>query len=56
MNRGESLPRAPRSRRGADQWRCYRCGEISTSWAAAQRHADTHGGGRIECLFQVAGR
>jgi hypothetical protein len=35
------------------QWRCWTCQVISTSWAAAQRHADAHGGGRIECLFEL---
>lgn len=26
------------------RWRCHRCGDTFTSWAAAERHADTHPG------------
>jgi len=29
-------------------WRCHTCGERFTSWAAAERHADSHGGARID--------
>jgi hypothetical protein len=33
------------------RWRCHRCGETFTSWAAAERHADTHGGARLKLEF-----
>lgn len=29
-------------------YRCHTCGVLSTSWAAAERHADTHHGARID--------
>lgn len=29
-------------------WRCSVCGEVLTPWAAAERHADEHGGARLE--------
>ena len=32
------------------RWRCHACGEISRSYAAAERHADSHGGARIEIV------
>lgn len=46
---GCRLPTSPRA--GGRQWRCGSCGELSTSWAAAQRHADAHGGGRVEIVL-----
>lgn len=29
-------------------YRCHTCAETFTSWAAAERHADSHGGARID--------
>jgi len=40
-----SLP-APSTRAGS-RYRCETCGATFDPWAAAQRHADTHGGARI---------
>jgi hypothetical protein len=37
--------------RGAQRWRCHQCGELSSTWAAAERHADSAGHGRIELLL-----
>ncbi len=41
---------------GRGPWRCAACREISTTWAAAQRHADENapGHGRIECVLHEA--
>lgn len=32
------------------RYRCHTCGATFTAWALAERHADTHGGARIEVL------
>lgn len=48
-------PRRPRKGERA-RWVCYSCGEILESWAAAERHADSHGGARLECLQDVQAR
>ena len=32
----------------ADRYRCHTCGATSSAWAPIERHADTHGGARIE--------
>jgi hypothetical protein len=34
------------------RYRCQKCGEVLVSWAAAQRHADSHGGGRIDLMLK----
>lgn len=39
------------ARGGRRSWRCAKCGTVSTAWAAAQRHADTHGGARVEVML-----
>ncbi len=31
-------------------YRCHRCGEVSKTYAAAQRHADATRHSRIECV------
>jgi hypothetical protein len=31
------------------RWRCHTCGELLMSWAGAERHADSHGGARLDC-------
>lgn len=42
-------PRAARPAPAA--WRCRTCGEVLYSWAAAERHADGHGGARLDLLL-----
>jgi hypothetical protein len=42
---------AQRARGGRCTYRCGTCGEVSKAWAAAQRHADTHGGARVEIVL-----
>jgi hypothetical protein len=32
-------------------YRCHTCGETLASWAAAERHADTHHGARIDIVI-----
>ena len=32
-------------------WRCWRCGELSRSWAAAERHSHAEGHVRIEVVL-----
>jgi hypothetical protein len=44
------MPEAPRSSR-ADRYRCGTCGAMFTAWAPAERHADTHGGARLEMVL-----
>jgi hypothetical protein len=41
----------PRARR--PHYQCARCGALSGSLAAAQAHADTHGGARIDMLLEA---
>lgn len=36
--------------RRALTYRCHTCGAVLTSWAAAERHADAHGGARLEII------
>lgn len=36
------------------RWRCQTCDQILPSWAAAERHADTHGGARLDVLLDGA--
>lgn len=43
------MTRPPRRR-----WRCHTCALELTSWAAAERHADTHGGARLDVLLAGA--
>jgi transposase-like protein len=38
---------SPAAGRG-NRWTCHTCGADFTAWAKAQRHADTHGGARLE--------
>lgn len=34
------------------RWRCHRCGQTFTAWAAAQRHTDTNPGhNRLEVIL-----
>lgn len=33
------------------RWRCQHCSRIFTAWAPAQRHADSHGGARLETIL-----
>lgn len=33
-------------------WRCHTCGATFTAYAPAERHADTHGGARLEGSFE----
>jgi len=33
-----------------DRYRCATCGATFTTWASAERHADTHGAARLELL------
>lgn len=33
-------------------WRCHKCGATFTAYAPAERHADSHGGGRIEVVYR----
>ena len=42
-------PRRPREPSGPGGWECGTCGVWlpGTSWAAAERHSDGHGGGRL---------
>lgn len=42
--------RARAARPAEVSYRCGSCPEVSTSYAAAERHADSHGGARIEYL------
>lgn len=35
----------------ADRYRCGTCGAMFTAWAPAERHADTHGGARLEMVL-----
>ena len=42
----EPEPHARTSRRQA--WRCHTCDQRLTSWAGAERHADSHGGARLD--------
>ena len=44
-----------RSRAWQAEGLCCSCGDISTSWASAQRHADKFGHTRIELLLERAG-
>lgn len=30
------------------RWRCHTCGQTFTAYAPAERHADSHGGARLE--------
>lgn len=30
------------------RYRCHTCDQTFASWAAAERHADSHGGARLE--------
>lgn len=46
--RGRRRTEAPTRR--ADRYRCETCGHRETGYAAAERHADTHGGARIAFL------
>jgi hypothetical protein len=42
------------SRTGGDTgwtYRCKTCGELTTDWAKAERHANSHGGGTTELLW-----
>lgn len=36
--------------RSTMRWRCHTCGETFTSWAAAERHADSRPG---HCRLEV---
>lgn len=46
----ETTTASPTKRtRSRQTWRCHNCGQILTSWAAAERHADTHlSGARLD--------
>jgi transposase-like protein len=47
-----SRPTTPPARVGrGSRWRCHTCGELFTVWAKAQRHADGHGGARLELVL-----
>lgn len=37
------------------RYRCHTCGAEFTAWAAAQRHADSHGGARLELVLDPKG-
>jgi hypothetical protein len=32
-------------------YRCATCGEVLKSWAAAERHGDSHHGARLDLVF-----
>lgn len=34
-----------------ERWRCNDCGDLFTSWAAAERHSDSLGHHRLELLL-----
>lgn len=36
---------------GTKAWQCCSCGHMSSSYAAAERHANAHGHTRIEVIF-----
>jgi transposase-like protein len=44
--RVRSVPLSSRAAR----YRCATCGATFTAWATAERHADTHGGARLDWL------
>lgn len=35
---------------GRCRYRCRTCGQVFTAWAPAQRHANEHGGARVEIV------
>lgn len=59
--RWDRAPRTPKARKKRrpvmrGRWRCRRCGDIiDGTFASAQRHADTHGGARLEQVIDDGG-
>lgn len=54
----KAKPAAKRGKVKRGTWRCcgaQGCGEVldDVSWKAAERHADTHGGARLECVVSI---
>lgn len=43
--------RANRTAPPKAKYRCVTCDQTFTAWSTAQRHADTHGGSRIEAAL-----
>jgi len=37
-------------------WRCHRCGDVFTAWAAAERHADLERHPRLENILNPTRR
>lgn len=53
-HRTEERVRATSPMPGQSRWLCCGCGEVLTSWAAAERHADEQGHTRIELVLDRA--
>jgi len=34
-------------------YRCHTCDAVLTTWAAAERHADSHGGARLDLELEA---
>ncbi len=54
----DTRPRRSRGSAGTvrgGKWRCHTCGTVSTTWTGAQRHADTEGHRRIDCVLDGLG-